>query len=120
MARVLFHKSTQQYESALQEIDQAFEGLQELNVLLHATRSRDDVLALCRTDGGFVSEKALVVAELLVERALLVEGFDEREANFQYALWLYETAVSEGGAALPMDIHERVAWLIEQLETPDE
>jgi len=111
LARVLSLKSDQQPDQALQEIDRAFQDLPGLDVLLHATATRDELLALCRSDDRFHSEKALALADLLVERALLVE--EEQKSGFKYALWLYEAAVSEGGAALPLDIRERIAWLRE-------
>ncbi|MFW5973477.1 MAG: hypothetical protein ACOCTG_05735, partial [Bacteroidota bacterium] len=71
---------------------------------------RDDLLAACRSNGELSTEKAVVMADLLREEAellLLEERSQEAATAARQALWLYEAAI-EHGAALPLDIYQRI------------
>ena len=120
LARVLFLKSDQEHQQAIQEIDQALQDLPGLSVLLHAELSQGQLLALCRTESGFSAEKAVALADLLREKGLLVQDEQGRRTYFQYALWLYEAAISEEGATVPWDINQQIAWLKEGIEQEDD
>lgn len=111
LARVMMLRSTQQDEEAMIEVDRALNELPELGVLIRSDLNRDDVLTTCGTGNNFNPEKALAVADLLVEKAELVEDGVLRMRNLRYALWLYEAALATPAVAIPMDLYDRISWL---------
>jgi len=102
LAEVLFQKRQNLFELAQKTLA---EGVQELLGLELATvlqLDRDALLALCTTDAWFSGDKAVALADLLHEEGS--PAADER------ALWLYEAALMSD-AAVPFDIHDRIAAL---------
>ncbi len=116
LARVLFLRSARQYEQALREIDETLRSLPDLDILLQPGLNREEVEGLCAAESDLAAEKALALADLLRERAFLLdEQGKAAKPSFQYALWLYEIALSSPNAAVPLDIYERIAALKEEI-----
>lgn len=115
LARVFSLKSNQQHEEAVEVIDQAFRDIPGLEDLFRPDLSRDELLDLCRTEDGFYANKAAALADLLSEKASLLDHKEERKIHFQRSLWLYEAALSQEDVAVRLDIYEHIAWIKEQL-----
>jgi 8-oxo-dGTP diphosphatase len=121
LARVLFHKSMHAYDEARREIDEALNDLLGLDAAGLDALHRVALLARCRELGEWSGEKALALADLLIERghlALLERGETGRvEAQrwFQHANTLYTEVLSNPDTALPHDIHDRLDALKTEL-----
>jgi len=102
LAQVLFHKKAGQPDEAQTIMAEELENVLGLDLAALHILSREDLLDLCSPGGALAGEKAVAVADLLRE--------DEAAAGQQRALWLYEEALASG-AAVPFDIHERIARL---------
>ena len=110
LARAIFLKSQNQPQHALEVINEALEATPELRSLLISGLLREDVLAPCLTESGFAPDKALALADLMCEKARLMQAQGEIDVHsyFEYALWLYEAAMQDKRAALPLDITIRL------------
>lgn len=111
LARVLFNKSNDHYDAAIEEIDQAFSeqlghGLSDLRHL-----PIEELISLCSTAEGLSEDLTLRVADLLYEdgkiRERQIEGADGC-ASLIRALSLYLEAVVRGDDALPWDIFQKI------------
>lgn len=120
LARVMMLRSARQEETALQEIDRALSEISGMDVLLHPGLHREDVLATCGTGNDFNPEKALVLADVLVEKAELLREEEGRRQYLQYAQWLFQGVLSNESTAIPLDIYDRMTWIKAQLDEEDE
>lgn len=123
LARVLFNKSNQQYDAAIEEIDQAFSnqlghGLSDLRHL-----SIDELVTLCSTTEGLSAELTLRVGDLLYEDGKIRARQGDGSAtcpSFIRALALYAEVVSRGDEALPWDIFQKIERLREAVDACDQ
>ena len=117
--RVLLHvlaqtfrlKSEERYEEALAYIRQAF-GEGDLSPRPVGELSPRELVELCRYPRGFEYGLALAIADLLCEEADLLAqlgSLPEARARAAGARALYEEALATEGAALPLDIAQRLA-----------
>lgn len=102
LAEVLARKRGHQPELAYETLTEGIRDLLGLELAMVLQLDRDALLALCMVDDWFSGDKAVALADLLHEEGSAAA--DER------ALWLYEAALTSD-AALPFDVHERMAAL---------
>ena len=119
IAQVLFHRRSDEPGEALDVIHETLNDLPGLDGLLDDDLDRSDVLAVCSDEGGKLNaEMAVTVADILREKG---EILDERDGSgavwLRYAVWLYDAALEQGGAAVPWDIHGRIERLRTQIES---
>ena len=122
MAEVLKLKSQGRYEEAIQSIREAF-GEVELSSRPVSELSAEELLELCRTERGFAVDLALSVADLLREEADVLLQRDDLERardSAAKAHALYEESLSTEGAALPMDIAQRIEDVEEIMSVIDD
>lgn len=115
LARVLFKKSNQEYEEALQAIDEAF--AQELNHNVQDLRQLpvDQLVEVCSTSEGLFPQLALRVADLLYQDGKIrAKQENDRQAcpSFVRALALYVETVFCGASTLPWDLFDKVNRLL--------
>ena len=102
LAEVLARKRGHQLELAYETLTEGIREVLGIELAEVLQLDRDALLDLCTTDAWISGDKAVALADLLHE-----EG---SAAADQRALWLYEAALSSD-AAVPFDIHERIAAL---------
>jgi hypothetical protein len=102
LAQVLFHKRADRADEAQEVLAEGLESVLGHGLATLRLLTREELLAACTTDGLFAGEMAVAVADLLRE--------DDSAAGRERALWLYEAALASG-AAVPFDIHTRIASL---------
>ncbi len=110
-AQVLRLKSEERYEEALAHIRTAF-GEADLSPRPVGELSPRELVELCRYPRGFEYGLALSIADLLCEEADLLTqlgSLPEARARAAGARALYEEALATEGAALPLDIAQRLA-----------
>ena len=100
LAQVLFHKRAGQTDEAQEVLVEGLRAVFGADAADLIAVPREPLLARCSADGALAGEKAVAVADLLRE-----EGSAPARER---ALWLYEAALASG-AAVPFDIHERIA-----------
>ena len=118
LARVLFKKSTGQHDQAQQIIEQALGELDGQSAADLREQPVEHLFELCRTEAGFHADLALGVANLLREDGDLLAMQDRDEAaraSYERALAFYRRVQDEKGAAVPLDLGDRVAHVEEQL-----
>jgi hypothetical protein len=111
---VIFKRKADQFEEASDVLNGALKDLFGLDVDEIAGLSDSDVVALCTSGGQLVSDKALVLAEILEEegQARELRGTSlMAPLYFAKALALYEAGLGASGAALPLDIYDRIRTL---------
>lgn len=121
-AQVLKLKSEERYEEAVETIREAFRGT-ELVPRPVAELSPDELLELCRTEQGFAVDLALAMADLLREEAEIISERGDPEtarASAAKAHALYRESLATEGAALPMDIAQKLSGLEEMLDRNDD
>jgi len=118
---VIFKRKQDQYEEAADVLNGALKDLFGVDVDGIAGLSDEDVVELCTSSGQLVSDKAIVLAEILEE-----EGHG-RELNgtslmaplfYAKALALYEAGLGASDAALPLDIYDRIRTLKSLVSDP--
>ena len=109
LAEVLARKKGHQHELAVETLTEGIRELLGLELAEVLQLDRDALLDLCTTEDWFSGDKAVVLADLLHEEGSAAA--DER------AVWLYEAALTSD-AAVPFDIHERIAALRPQPGDP--
>ncbi|MEO0557997.1 MAG: hypothetical protein AAF170_07420 [Bacteroidota bacterium] len=107
LAEVLARKKGHQHELAVETLTEGIRELLGLELAEVLQLDRDALLDLCTYasmsgDDWFSGDKAVALADLLHEEGSAAA--DERAA------WLYEAALTSD-AAVPFDIHERIAAL---------
>ena len=102
LAEVLFQKRQNLHELAQETLADGIQALLGLELAEVLQLDRNGLLALCTIDEWFSGDKAVALADLLRE-----EGSDAADER---ALWLYEAALTSD-AAVPFDVHERIAAL---------
>ena len=100
LAQVLFHKRAGQTDEAQEALAEGLGRVSGTEAAELLDMPREVLVARCSADGALAGEKAVAVADLLRE-----EGSAPARER---ALWLYEAALASG-AAVPFDIHERIA-----------
>jgi len=106
LATVLLHRQAGQHDQALEALAASLQEVTGFDPERLRRLSRHEILALCGTGSGFSPPKAAALADLLYE--------DIDPAGRKRALWLYEAAL-EAGAALPLNIQDRLAMLREEI-----
>lgn len=117
LARTLVLRSQQNIEDAIRELDQAFATYANLSPERFHTLTIDQVIALCSNNGNITDEEACLLANLLQEQGdMLLQQEQERLAvgNYMRALALYLEVLSDPEATIPVDLHDRIAYLVEQ------
>jgi len=117
LAQVLFKKQVADHDAVQELLEMTLEQVTGFSLAQIRRLSQDELLGLCAADGIVHGDKALALADLLIEAAAMQERRDQNEAAYasrERALWLYEAAMQAGGT-LPLDIHERLAGLRAQL-----
>lgn len=117
LVRAFVMRSQGQLDDAIKELDKAFAAYTELESDRFHTLTIDQMIALCSQNGNFSVEHGCVLGNVLEEQGdLLLERGQERLADGNYirALGLYLEALSEPEAPIPVDLHERIAYLIKQ------
>ncbi len=111
LAQTLRLKSEERYEEALAYIRKAF-GEADLSPRPVSELSPAELVALCRYPRGFEHGLALAIADLLCEEADVLArmgALPESRARAAGASALYEAALATEGAALPIDIAQKLA-----------
>jgi hypothetical protein len=102
LAVVLFHKKAARPDQAQVALDEALAAATDLDPEALRRLDRPDLLAVCSAGGTLLPDHAVALADLLYE--------DATAAGRERALWLYDAAL-DAGAAVPLDIHDRLAVL---------
>lgn len=102
LAQALFHKRADRADEAQKVLAEGLESVLGIELASMRLLTREEVIEACTVEGLFVGDLAVAVADLLRE--------DESAAGRERALWLYEAALASG-AAVPFDIHTRIAAL---------
>ncbi len=113
LAKILFKKQTQQYDAVQDLLEKTFTDVTGFTLDEIRRLSQAELLDLCDWNGGIHSEKALALADLLIEDAEMQDHLQHEEAAYasrERALWLYEAAFASGGT-VPLDIHVRLTNL---------
>lgn len=113
LARVMASRELKQLDEASRHIEQAFRQLTgEKDPLRRYPIEK--VIAQCCTEAGFSAELATNVADLLKQEGDLLDAQDRPDDAcrcYVRAFALYQRARAEEGAALPLDIGEKVETL---------
>lgn len=118
LAQVIRLKSEERYEEAVQAIHNAY-GRLDLSPRPVGELTASELLELCTTPQGFSTDLALAIADLLREEGDILEKMGEDEAaraSNAKSLTLYGQARATKGAALPMDLGEKIRDLEERLD----
>ncbi|MDZ7680608.1 MAG: hypothetical protein U5J63_02580 [Fodinibius sp.] len=120
LQQIIFKKNQNKQQEAVDEIQDAFQQLtrdhpKELHEL-----SLEQTLTIFERRGKFQAELALAVADLLVEKANILENaFSQSQKSYAQALLLYRTARKDDDAAVPLDIEQSIQQLNEKLVHSD-
>jgi hypothetical protein len=125
LAQVLFNKSNQQYDEAIEAIDRVFS--EQLGHGLSDLRHQpiDQLIRLCSTPEGLSEDFTLRVADLLYEDGKIRERRSDGDAGCRSlvrALALYAEAVIRGDDTLPWNIFQKIESLrsrVERCEQPE-
>ena len=114
LAQVMRLKSEERYQEALRSIREAFGDLGPAPRPV-GELSPQALVDLCRSPGRFQVDLAVSMADLLCEEAelLLRTGSASAPASAARAHALYWAALDAEGAALPMDIGEKLTRMEE-------
>lgn len=117
LVRAFIMRAQGQLDKAIKELDKAVEAYTDLESDQFHALAIDQMIALCTLNGRFSVEHGCVLGNVLEEQGdMLLERKKERlaDGNYVRALGLYLEALSEPEAAIPVDLHERIAYLIKQ------
>ena len=115
LARILFLKKTQDYPTALQEIERVLAKFWSLTGDQIKSFSVEEWIALCRQEAGAMGDKLIALADLLREQALLyaAEGkASEGQPSAATALGLYLEAVATPETVISIDLLDKIEGLI--------
>lgn len=117
LQEIIFKKSQNQYREAVQDIRNALQKINRDNPKKFYQLSLEETLALFTINNKFESRLAIPVAELLTEEAeMLRERHYSRSRKCALqSLLLYQKALSEEGAPVPLDIHQKIEQLEQQI-----
>ena len=102
LAQVLVQKRLDEPDEAQEVLAQGLEAATGLTLDALREASREQIAALCGPGEALAGDVVMAVADLLRE--------DASAAGRRRALWLYEAAL-DVGAAVPFDVHDRMAAL---------
>ena len=100
-------------------ISQTLEDVTGLELEGLRQRSKGELLEMCSVSGELLSEKAVAIADLLLEDGLIQDAADNDAKAIlsrQRALWLFEAAHTSGGV-IPLDLPNRLEKLKALLKT---
>ncbi len=121
LARVIFLRQSGRQDEALAELRAAFD-VTGIDMQRMRAMSRTELLEMCSVRGGFSSDRAVAVADLMYQEFEMLDGGDEQalgHASGLRALWLYEASLEAGGV-LPANGFDRMTYLRDRLGPPDE
>lgn len=120
LQQILFKKNQNQYQEAVQEIQNALKKLTREKPKEFGELSLGETLHIFVFDEKFHSQLAISVAELLVEEGDMLEekSFSSSQKCYAQALLLYKKSLRDENAAVPLDIQD-IIKKIEQLLHPD-
>lgn len=120
LQQILFKKNQNQYQEAVQEIQNALNKLTRDKPKEFGELSLRETLHIFVFDDKFHSELAISVADLLVEEGDILEekSFSSSQKCYAQALLLYKKSLQDENAAVPLDIQD-IIKKIEQLLHPD-
>lgn len=112
LQQIIFKKKNNQPQEARQQLQDAFQRLtREYPKQFDQLTLRETLQLFMTKDGAFTSELALAVADLLVEEGELLreEAYKKSQKSYLQALLLYKKAKQDQSAAVPVDIHHKIA-----------
>lgn len=104
---ILGLKEQKKFDEALDEIDNTYARFFEENRATMQAKSIEELGQLCISDGRFSADLAFALADIIREEAEILEMQDKKEKairKYQLVLDLYQLAVDEKDAAMPIDI----------------
>ncbi len=119
LAQVTLKRQAEQYDDATDLLSQTSGEVTGLELQDLRQSSNEILIGICSVSGELVSEKAIAIADLLLEDSLILCAVndDARAAQSrQRVLWLYEAALCSGGI-VPFDLPNRLEKLKAQLQT---
>ncbi len=106
-------RQTERYDEAAEILSQTLEDVTGLELERMRQSPKENLLEICSVSGELFSEKAVAIADLLLEDGMIQEDADDDAKAIlsrQRALWLYEAAHSSGGV-IPLDLPNKLEKL---------
>jgi len=119
LARVAFNKNLKQYAQALMELDKAMKQLIGLDSKLIDSLTDDGILALIKFESSMDAEKGIIWAELMREKAEVIElrkGFNESFNYYLRALRFYIEALLANELLQSNQYFQRINFIVEKLK----
>ena len=119
LQQIIFKKKQQQFEEAEQQLQDAFQRLTKAHPKSFDQLTLKETLDLFSKDNSFESELAIAVADLLVEEGEILENrqFSRSQQSYAQALILYKKSLQDQSGAIPVDIHQKIKMLEDELLT---
>ena len=115
---VITKKKKKEYDEALLQLDKSLDRFFKTDTDAIRGMTEEEVVRFCYEEGQFFNEKGLPLADLLTEKADIMDDLDETESAigwYQKALALYRAAASNPGATIPLDIYSKINRLQEYI-----
>ena len=119
LAKILFNKTVKNYAQALMEIEAALQNLTGADPNDIMKKNEDELLAMLMVKGSLDAEKALIIAELLREKADIMElenGFtDTVLTTNQKSLFLYSKALMQRKEFRTLSQLEKIQTVVDKI-----
>lgn len=115
---VITKKKKKEYDEALLQVDKSLDRFFKTDTDKVREMTEEEVVRFCYEEGQFFNEKGLPLADLLTEKADIMDDLDDRDAAlgwFKKALALYQAAARNTGSVLPLDIYTKINHLQESI-----
>lgn len=118
LEQVLFRKKNREPEEALQLINEALMDLPDRDISDFGDLSLKETLEVPVLNNSFNAELAFILADLLFEKAELMQE-DDASGTLQQSLLLYRHGMKEPAAAFPLEAADKITKIEEHL-IPDQ
>lgn len=121
LQEIIFKKSQNQKQDAVQQIRNAFQRITKDHPKQFHELSLEETISIFEQNQQFQSQLALAVADLLIEEGDMLDDKSHSTSQKCYtqALLLYKKSLREDGAAVPIDIQQKIDTLQDLLHHSD-
>lgn len=113
---VITKKKKKEYDEALLQVDKSLDRFFKTGSDTLQNMTDEELVQFCYEEGEFFNEKALPLADLMAEKADIMDDLEDSVAAvtwYQKALTLYQAAANNPSATIPLDIYSKISHLRE-------